>query len=77
MEDNVAEAVGYLALLSVGGSQGFGTLKNNIQLLSIKKLKGDIFLEKKGNKFFLKLHSGLNIIRQTASMSGSPFQKLA
>ena len=41
MEDNVAEAVGYLALLSVGGSQGFGTLKNNIQLLSIKKLKGD------------------------------------
>jgi hypothetical protein len=50
MEDNVAEAVGYLALLSVGGSQAFGRSENNIHLLSIKKLKGD---EKKYEAFFL------------------------
>ena len=50
MEDNVAEGVGYLKLLSAGGSQGFGTLNNNIQLLSIKKLKGD---EKKHKAFFV------------------------
>lgn len=50
MEDNVAKGVGYLAILSAGGSLAFGTPKNNIQLLSIKKLKGD---KKKYEAFFL------------------------
>ena len=50
MEDNVAEGVGYLKLLSAGDSQAFGTPNNNIQLLSIKKLKGD---KKKYEAFFL------------------------
>lgn len=50
MEDNVAEGVGYLKLLSAGDSHAFGTPNNNIQLLSIKKLKGD---KKKYEAFFL------------------------
>ena len=50
MEDNVSEAVGYLAVLSTGGNQAFGNTKNSIQLLSIKKLKGD---KKKYEAFFI------------------------
>ena len=41
------------------------------------ELNGEIFFEKKGKSLFLKLHSGLKIILQTASISGSPFQKFA
>jgi hypothetical protein len=50
MEDNVAEAVQYLSLLSSRGTQSFGSPENTIELTSIKKLKGD---EKKYEAFFL------------------------
>ncbi len=50
MQDDVAQGVQYLTALSAGGSQSFGEPRNNIELLSIKKLKGD---EKKYEAFFL------------------------
>ena len=50
MQDDVAQGVQYLTALSTGGSQAFGTPENNVELLSIKKLKGD---EKKYEAVFL------------------------
>jgi len=50
MEDNVAEAVQYLSLLSSRGTQSFGSPGNTVELTSIKKLRGD---EKKYEAFFL------------------------
>ena len=50
MQDDVAQGVQYLTALSAGGSQSFGAPKNNVELLSIRKLKGD---EKKYEAFFL------------------------
>lgn len=50
MQDDVAQGVQYLRALSTGGSQSFGAPKNNVELLSIRKLKGD---EKKYEAFFL------------------------
>lgn len=50
MEDNVAEAVQYLSILSAPRIQSFGYSENNVELISIKKLKGD---KKKYQAFFL------------------------
>lgn len=50
MQDDVVQGVQYLQALSTGGFQSFGSPGNNVELLSIKKLKGD---EKKYEAFFL------------------------
>lgn len=50
MQDDVAQGVQYLTALSTGGFQSFGSPGNNVELLSIKKLKSD---EKKYEAFFL------------------------
>lgn len=50
LQDDVAKGVEYLTALSAGGVQSFGSPKNNVELLSIKKLKGD---EKKHKAFFV------------------------
>ena len=50
MEDDVAEAVQYLSLISSRGTQSFGSPGNTVELTSIKKLIGD---KKKYEAFFL------------------------
>lgn len=50
MQDDVAQGVQYLTALSTGGVQCFGSPTNNVELLSIKKLKGD---DKKHKAFFV------------------------
>ena len=50
MEDNVAQGVQYLSMLSSQSTQNFGSTQNNIELTSIKKLKDD---KKKYEAFFL------------------------